>query len=397
MAEPVSHTAEVARVFHRLGWTSFGGPSAHFAYFRHEFVLRRRWLDEQAYAEWLAFVQLLPGPSSSQLAVILGIGRAGLPGGLLAWLGFTLPSALIMLGFALVVEQWGGHFHEGWLHGLKVVVLGVVAQATLSMFRRLCPDWPRRVLALVALTVALALAGSPGQLSAIALGGLVGWLRLGHRVGVEAQAPTRMPVRRRTGVVCLALFFGLLLLLPAMRTLDPSGVLALLDGFYRAGALVFGGGHVILPLLQAEVVRPGFVGQELFLAGYGVAQALPGPIFTFATYLGALAAVPLPALLTAALCLLVLFLPSVLLLLGVLPFWTTLRALPGMGGALAGVGAAVVGLLGAVLIDPIWPTAIQTPLDLLLAGAVFAVLLWGRMPPWLVVVAGAAIGAMLPA
>lgn len=394
MSEPSERLAEVGRSFLRLGCTSFGGPTAHFAYYRDEFVVRRRWIDEAVYAELLALMQLLPGPSSSQLAVALGIGRAGLPGGLLAWLAFTLPSALIMFAFALVVRDLGAVSAEGWLHGLQVVVVGVVAHAVLSMGRQLCPDWPRRLLALGAVVLALAVPGVLGQVLVIALGGLAGWLRGGEQAAGTDAHPSFSPVGRRTAGLCLVAFVVLLVALPLLRTLDPDGTIALIDSFYRAGALVFGGGHVVLPLLQAEVVRPGWIGAELFVAGYGAAQAMPGPLFSFAAYLGALAS-PTPWL-GGTVCLIALYLPSMVLMIGVLPFWAALRALPGMNAALAGVGAAVVGLLGAVLIDPIWSSAIRDWIDPALAGLAFALLRWSSLPAWSIVIGCAALAAVLP-
>jgi chromate transporter len=388
--------AEVGLAFLRLGWTSFGGPSAHFAYFRDEFVDRRRWLEERVYAELLALTQLLPGPASSQLAMALGLRRAGLAGGLLAWLGFTLPSALLMFALALLVQDIGEVSTQGWLRGLKAVVVGVVAHAVLSMARRLCPDWRRRAIALLGALVALALAGPAGQVATIALGGLIGWMSLRATVAATSADPGLAPIGRPAAAACLAVALGLLGLLPILSALTPAGPLALVDSFYRAGALVFGGGHVVLPLLQAEIVHPGWLSQELFLAGYGAAQAMPGPLFSFAAYVGALAPAGWPPALGAALCLVALYLPSTLILLGVLPFWARLRRLPGMGGVLAGVGAAVVGLLAAVLIDPVVPTAIRAPGDALLALSAFGLLLWGRIPAWVIVIGCAAAGALLP-
>lgn len=377
--------AEVGLVFLRLGSTSFGGPAAHMVYFRDAFVLRRRWLEDAAYAELLALVQLLPGPSSTQLAMTIGIGRAGLAGGLVAWLGFTLPSALIMVVFGLVVGQIDGFAGTPWLHGLKVVVVGVVAQAVLSMSRQLCPDRLRWSIALLAALCALAIPGTIGQLLVIGGGGLVGWFGLPNVVDRGPRNPAFTRVTRSTATVCLSLFVLLLIGLPALQALHPTPTGAVIDSFYRAGALVFGGGHVILPLLQAELVEPGWVDPELFLAGYGAAQALPGPLFTFAAYLGVVMTSPLSPLWTALLCLVVLFLPSALLVLGVLPFWGYLREFRGMAGGLAGVGAAVVGLLVAVLIHPIWSSAIHGIGDLVLAAIAFGLLSWGRLPPWLIV------------
>ena len=293
MTERWQRLVEVASAFHRLGWTAFGGPAAHFVYYRDAFVLRRRWLDERAYAELLALVQLLPGPASSQLAVTLGIGRAGLAGGLVAWLAFTLPSALLMLGFARLALDLGGLDGQGWLRGLKVAVVGVVARAVLSMAHRLCPDWPRRAIAGLGALGALMLAGPAGQLLVIGLGGAIGFLWLRDRIETAPEVPAFGRVGRGRALLCLGLFGGLLLGLPLLRAALPGAVvIAWIDSFYRAGALVFGGGHVVLPLLQAEVVEPGWISPGLFLAGYGAAQAVPGPVFTFAAYLGATMAGP---------------------------------------------------------------------------------------------------------
>jgi chromate transporter len=396
MTERWQRLVEVASAFHRLGWTAFGGPAAHFVYYRDAFVLRRRWLDEHAYAELLALVQLLPGPASSQLAVTLGIGRAGLAGGLVAWLAFTLPSALLMFGFARLALELGALDGLGWLRGLKVAVVGVVAQAVLGMAGRLCPDWPRRAVAGLGALGALMLSGPAGQLLVIGLGGAIGFLWLRERVAIAPEAPAFGRVGRGSALLGLGLFAGLLLGLPLLRAAFPGAVvLAWIDSFYRAGALVFGGGHVVLPLLQAEVVTPGWISPDLFLAGYGAAQAVPGPVFTFAAFLGAAMTGPVAPAVGAAICLVALFLPSMLLLVGVLPFWARVRSLPGMAGALAGVGAAVVGLLLAALIDPIWPSAIHGPGDVLLAALVFGLSSWGRLPPWAIVLGCAALGAVL--
>lgn len=384
---------EVGEAFHRLGWTSFGGPTAHFGFFRDAFVQRRRWLNDVAFAELLALVQLLPGPSSTQLAVIIGIGRAGLTGGLMAWLAFTLPSAVLMVAFGFAAGRYGEVTIGPVLHGLEIAVVGVVAQAVLAMGRRLCPDATRRLTALLAAAVALLISGPIGQLLAIGLGAAIGRLRLSGRDQHQPDSPAFARLGPRIGAASLALFVLLLVGLPLLRTLTDDPLIALIDAFYRPGALVFGGGHVILPLLQAELVPPGWISPELFLAGYGAAQAVPGPLFTFAAYLGTVIESPLPPLLSAVVCLVALSLPSGLLILGVLPFWARWREVQGMADGLAGVGAAVVGLLIAALIDPILPSAIETPIDLLLAAGVFGLLLWGRLPPWLIVLGCAALAA----
>ena len=395
--------AEVFTAFLRLGLISFGGPVAHLGYFRDEFVERRGWVDSRGYGDLVALSQFLPGPSSSQVGIALGVSRAGLPGALAAWLGFTLPSALAMALFALGVTRFAGELEAGWLDGLKVVAVAVVARAVWTMARQLCPDRPRATLAVLAAIAVLAWPGAPGQMLAIAVGGLLGWLFLDAGAG-GPPAALGHTVGRPTALACLALFFVLLLALPFAARLagspgSPDGLaLALADSFYRSGALVFGGGHVILPLLQAEVVPPGWVGKDAFLAGYGAAQALPGPLLAFSAYLGAVIDPRLGGWPAAALCLVAVFLPSFLLVIGMLPFWDALRRHAKAQSAMAGINAAVVGLLLAALYDPVWTGAIRGPADVALAVAAFAVLALWRAPPWLVVIAcglaGAALGAL---
>lgn len=366
---------QVFLIFLRLGCTSFGGPIAHLGYFRQAFVARRQWLDEPAYAELVALCQLLPGPTSSQVGMALGLGRAGGWGLLAAWLGFTLPSALLLILFALGLAHYPGLADSAAVHGLKVFAVAVVAQAVWSMGRSLCSDTPRRVLALVAAGLALWLPGSAGQLLGLGLAALVGRLVL---------APTATPpalglqtgISRRLGVVALLLFLLPLLLLPAWSNLA--------GGVYRAGALVFGGGHVVLPLLQAVVVPNGLVSDGQVMAGYGLAQTVPGPLFTFAAYLGALVPSVLPAWLNGLLWTLLIFLPGALVLLAALPFWQTLRQHPGWQRALTGLNAGVVGLLLAALYDPVWTGAIRGPLDVALAALALALLLHTRWSPVLI-------------
>ncbi len=373
----------------RLGLSSFGGPVAHLGYFRDEYVVRRRWLDEQTYADGVAHCQFLPGPASSQVGITIGIFRAGLLGGLAAWLGFTLPSALLLTLFALGVRGLDLSA-VGWLHGLKIAAVAVVAQAVWGMARTLCPDRERASIAVVAAVLLTAWPAAWGQVLVIVLAGLVG-LRLLPGAG-DAGAPSheRAPVGRPLGVAALVLFSVLLVALPAVRYVTGSPAVAMLDGFFRAGALVFGGGHVVLPLLQAEVVPPGWVTNEQFLAGYGAAQAVPGPLFTLAAYLGA-SMRPWPnGWLGALLALIASFLPSFLLVIGALPFWDALRVRPPFRAALRGINAAVVGLLLAALYDPVWTGAIHAPTDFALALIAFGLLaLWGA-PPWVVVALSAA-------
>ena len=378
-------------IFLRLGLTSFGGPVAHLGYFREEFVHRRQWLDERHYADLVALCQFLPGPSSSQVGLAIGLQRGGHLGSLAAWVGFTLPSAMILLLFALGISSWGGDLPQGILHGLKIVAVAVVAQAVWGMARSLCTDAPRIVLALGAALMALTLPGSLAQLGVIFLAGIVGLLLF----PTSAAAPaTSLPARSRTltGIIALALFFTLLAGLPLLAAASNSQALAVLDAFYRTGALVFGGGHVILPLLQAEVVPSGWVGNDVFLAGYGAAQAVPGPLFTFSAFLGGSMSGGNGPFLNAALCLMAIFLPSFLLVFGVMPFWGRLRSSRRMQAALAGVNAAVVGLLLAALYDPVWTSAIHDLKDFALALVALTALMFWKLPPWLVVLAGGFVG-----
>jgi chromate transporter len=397
MAEAVAargSVAEVLAAFLRLGCTSFGGPVAHLGYYRAELVQRRRWLDEATYADIVALCQFLPGPASSQTAMSIGMLRAGLPGGLAAWAGFTLPSAVAMVAFAYGVSLVGDVAHAAWLHGLKIVAVAVVAQAVWGMGRALCPDRLRASMAVGGAIVALAVPSSVGQIGAIVAGGAIGWLAL-PAAPMPAGGTLHFGVRRPAAVAALVVFFILLAGLPVLAAASGNHALMLLDRFYRAGALVFGGGHVVLPLLQQAVVPPGWIAPDAFLAGYGAAQAVPGPLFTFAAYLGA-AMGPAPAgVAGATLCLLAIYLPSALLLVGVLPFWDGLRRRAGVQSALRGVNAAVVGVLLAALYSPVWTSAITGPADFGLGLAAFLALAFWKLPPWLVVVLGGAVAAVL--
>lgn len=383
-------------VFLRLGLTSFGGPVAHLGYFREEFVARRKWLDERAYADLVALCQFLPGPASSQVGIGVGLSKGGLIGAVAAWIGFTLPSALAMALFGLGVVAMGDSLGGGWLHGLKVVAVAVVAQAVWGMAKTLCPDAPRASVAVVATLVVLAWPTPIAQVGVIVAGGIIGLLlsvsdENGEHVDLGAG------VSRAWALAALAAFFALLIGLPLAVQLALNQALALVDSFYRSGSLVFGGGHVVLPLLQSEVVPPGWVGNDAFMAGYGAAQAVPGPLFTFAAYLGSVMG-PVPNGWTGAvICLLAVFAPSFLLVIGVLPFWDQLRQVGAVRRALAGVNAAVVGLLLAALYNPVWTSAIFNAADFGLALAAFTLLVMWKVPPWLVVILCAAAGAGLGA
>lgn len=387
---------EVFVAFAKLGVTAFGGPVAHLGYFRSEFVERRRWLDDRTYGEYVALAQFLPGPASSQVGMALGAHRAGWVGGLAAWTAFTLPSALLMIAFAYGVVALGDVSGAGWLAGLKLVAVAVVVQALWQMATSLCPDRQRAGLALggaaLALLAPLYLGSAVwGQVGAILVGGLVG------AVAFRRDPPTArqdgLVVGRPTGALLLGSFFVLLILLPPLASTD--GVLAVFDSFYRAGALVFGGGHVVLPLLQAETVPTGWVESDIFLAGYGAAQALPGPLFTFAAYLGT-AKEGLPAgLLGGLIALVAIFLPGALLIFGVLPFWHTLRRKPVMAGVVTGANAAVVGILLAALYDPLWVGTVRGTVDFVFLLAALTLLLLVKMPPWAVVALGALAGWVL--
>ncbi|HZP38665.1 MAG TPA: chromate efflux transporter [Methylomirabilota bacterium] len=390
-AHRLAAALEVLGVAARLGVTSFGGPVAHLGYFRREYVVRRRWLDEPTYADVVALCQFLPGPASSQVGIAVGILRAGLAGGLAAWVGFTLPSAIALVLFAQLIRGLDLG-NAGWLLGLKIAAVAVVAQAVWGMARALCPDRERASMALAAALLVTAWPGAWGQVAVIALAGVVGLRLLPGGVDTAPAVPVRVPFGRGLGAAALIVFAALLVALPLARYATGGHVVAVIDAFYRTGSLVFGGGHVVLPLLQAEVVPPGWVTREQFLAGYGAAQAVPGPLFTLSAYLGAVMQPPPTGWAGAALALGAIFLPALLLVVGTLPFWDALRARPAFRAALRGINAAVVGLLLAALYDPVWTGGIHGPADFALALLAFGLLaLWGA-PPW-VVVAVSALGA----
>lgn len=382
-------------IFLKLGLTSFGGPVAHLAYFRDEFVLRRRWLDDARYGELVALCQFLPGPASSQVGFSLGLLRGhGLRGACAAWLGFTLPSALLMLAAALGAAVLAGPRAAGAIHGLKLVAVAVVAQAMWGMARSLAPDLRRATIALAALAIVSVAAGPAGQLAAIAAGAAAG-CALCRETPLRDEGRPAVPVSRRAGIVALALFAILLLALPMLAALASIRPLALFDAFYRAGALVFGGGHVVLPLLEAQTVHTGWISNDAFLAGYGLAQALPGPLFAFGAFLGAQAGMGASALGGAIIAVAALFLPGLLLVYGALPFQDRLHVHPAALRAVMGANAAVVGILGAALYHPVWTGAVFDLRDAAVALAGFVLLTRARTPPWVVVILSAAAGVFL--
>ncbi len=388
---------QVFAVFLRLGLTSFGGPIAHLGYFHEELISRRKCLSDHDYADLVALCQFLPGPASSQVGIGIGVSQAGIRGALAAWIGFTLPSAVALILFGYGVTAWRGALTEaGWLHGLKVVAVAVVAQAIWGMAKTMCPDRPRGTVAILAAVLMLAWPSSWGQIVVILLGGLLGLLIL-KKDKIPDHTTLQIPIGRGTAVFSILLFSILLVGIPVLDALANNHSIALIDRFYRTGSLVFGGGHVVLPLLQVATVSPGWVSKDLFLAGYGAAQAIPGPLFTFAAYLGAVMQPGPSGWLGGLICLAAIFLPSFLLVLGILPFWEKLRRVSAVGSALMGVNAAVVGLLLAVFYDTVWTSGILSSKDFLLGLVAFSLLALWRVPPWVVVVATSLGSAALAA
>ncbi|SJN13078.1 Chromate transport protein ChrA [Halomonas citrativorans] len=388
-----TRVSEVFRIFLWLGLTSFGGPVAHLGYFRAEFVERRRWLSEAAYADLVALCQFLPGPASSQVGFALGLMRAGPWGAAMAWLAFTLPSAIVLVLFAFGAAVLDGPVASGLIHGLKIVAVAIVAHAVWGMARNLCPDKTRTGIALLAVFTVLLVSGPLGQVGAIVFGGLAGFLLCREAVTATQSETLHFAVSRSVGVIALGLFAGLLIGLPLLA--GSTVWLDIADAFYRSGALVFGGGHVVLPLLQAEVVQSGWITPDAFLTGYGAAQAVPGPLFTFAAYLGAL----LPGvngLVGAIVALLAIFIPGFLLLVGVLPFWNRFRQWGSAQALMRGANAAVVGILGAALYQPVWTSAIIGPYEFALALSGFLLLSVWKLPAWAVVVVIALGGLLIP-
>jgi len=395
---PAGNAAEVFTAFLRLGLTSFGGPIAHLGYFHDDIVVRRKWLDEKTYVDLVALSQFLPGPASSKVGIAIGLSRAGYLGALAAWAAFTLPSAIALVLFGYGVSSLGDALGSGWLHGLKVAAVAVVANAVLTMMRTLAPDRERASLAVAAAVLVTALPTSFGQVGAIVLGAIVG-LALFRDTPADDHPDLPHPVSRTVAIGALVVFFAILIGLPLVGAAMPSHSLQLFDAFYRAGSLVFGGGHVVLPLLQAAVVPPGWVSNDAFLAGYGAAQAVPGPLFTFSAYLGTVMGPPPNGWTGAILCLVAMFLPSFFLVIGPMPFWDALRRKSRAQAALRGVNAAVVGLLLAALYRPVWTSGITNAGDFALGVLAFLLLFMWKTPPWLVVVfcsLGGAVIAFVP-
>lgn len=380
---------EILFISTRLGLTSFGGPVAHLGYFHEEYVRRRKWMDEKSYADLVALCQFLPGPASSQVGMGIGIMRAGVLGGIVSFLGFTLPSVVALILFAIILQGLDVA-DAGWIHGLKIVAVAVVAHAILGMAKKLTPDLKRKAIALFALVVILLWQTAFSQIGIILLSAFIGFLLFKqHKPDDEARID--FPISRRFALICLVIFFGLLFLLPFLRELTSLEWIALFDSFYRSGSLVFGGGHVVLPLLEREFVPTGWLTEEAFLAGYGAAQAVPGPLFTFAAYIGAV----INGWQGGLLATFAIFLPAFLLILGTLPFWDSLRRNPKIKGALMGVNAAVVGILIAAFYHPIWTSSILAPMDFAFAAVLFSMLVFWKLPPWIVVVTGAVGGLVM--
>lgn len=385
----ISKLLEILWISTRLGLTSFGGPIAHLGYFHEEYIRRRKWVDEKSYADLIALCQFLPGPTSSQVGIGIGLMRAGVMGGIISFLGFTLPSVLLLIVFALLLQGLDIG-NAGWIHGLKIVAVVVVAHAILGMAQTLTPDLKRKAIALFALIITLFWQSAFSQAGVILVSGFLGFLIYKQQNDL-ADSNGYFLLSRKLGILCLSLFFGLLLLLPILREATSLEWIAVLDSFYRAGSLVFGGGHVVLPLLEQEFVPTGWVNSEEFLAGYGVTQAVPGPLFTFAAYLGTV----MNGWVGGILATLAIFLPAFLLVFGTLPFWHTLRRQPKVKGALLGVNAAVVGVLISAFYQPIWTTSILTTADFGFAALLFSLLVYWKLSPWIIVGLGAFGGSLL--
>ncbi|QGQ96523.1 chromate transporter [Paenibacillus psychroresistens] len=380
---------EIWIVSTKLGLTSFGGPIAHLGYFHNEYIRKRKWMDEASYSELVALCQLLPGPASSQVGIGIGLIRAGFWGGIIAWIGFTLPSVILLVLFAYLLKGLDIS-NTGWIHGLKIVAVAIVAQAILSMGQKLAPDKTRASFAIIAASIILLWQTAFSQVLVIIIAGGLGlWL---FRKTKIVEAPSiRVPISRKAAIACLIAFVGLLIGLPLMSGIISNGWLALFDSFYRSGSLVFGGGHVVLPLLEREVVPTGWVSESDFLSGYGAAQAVPGPLFTFAAYLGTMA----KGVFGAVIATIAIFIPAFLLIIGALPFWNSIRRNAHVQAALIGINASVVGILLAALYNPLWTTAIKMPADYALAAILFVMLVFWKLPPWVVVLAGLAGGVLL--
>lgn len=376
---------EILKASTKLGLTSFGGPTAHLGYFREEYVVKRKWLDDKAYADLVALCQFLPGPASSQVGISVGMLRGGIFGGFLSWFGFTMPSVVLLVLFALLVTN--GSFDSGWIHGLKIVAVAVVAHALLGMGKSLAPDKPRIAIAVAAATAILLIPTAAAQIGIILLTGIIGFF-IYRKMEAPEAVKLALSFGKKTGITAWALFGTLLVGLPLLRPVIESSYFAIFDIFYRVGSIVFGGGHVVLPMLEREVV-PIWMSADLFISGYGAAQAVPGPLFTLAGYLGQLMGGGLGVMLAVT----AMFLPSFLLVIGTLPFWSIIRTKPGIQAALKGVNAGVVGILLAALYDPVFTSAIRGPLDFAIAMIAFAMLVYFKLAPWIVVLITAILGA----
>lgn len=380
---------EIFIVSTRLGLTSFGGPVAHLGYFHEEYVRRRNWMDEKSYADLVALSQFLPGPASSQVGIGVGVIRGGVIGGIISFLGFTMPSVIALIIFASLLSTFGIE-EAGWIQGLKIVAVVVVAHAIMGMAKNFTPDLQRKLLALFALVATLVFQTAFTQIAAILIAAIIGYLLFQDLPANKEKPTTNFPISKRFGYICLTIFFGLLIALPIITNFTTNHWVALFDSFYRSGSLVFGGGHVVLPLLEQEFVPTGFISEQDFLAGYGAAQAVPGPLFTFAAYLGTV----MNGWVGGLFATFVVFLPAFLLILGTLPFWNALRSNPKINAAFIGANASVVGILISALYTPIWTSSIMGPADFALAAILFTMLVFGKLPPWIIVVSGA-IGGML--
>jgi|SRR5690625_640274 len=380
---------EIFLISTRLGLTSFGGPTAHLGYFHEEYIRRKKWMDEKSYADLVALAQFLPGPASSQVGIGIGVMRGGILGGIISFIGFTLPSVLALILFATLLTEFNIG-HAGWIHGLKIVAVAIVAHAIIGMSKSLTPDLKRKTIALVALIVTLGWQTAFTQISVILIAALIGFL-LFRTHNDTGKTSSQFPISKRVAATCLLLFFGLLFLLPIIRELTGLEWIALFDSFYRSGSLVFGGGHVVLPLLEQEFVPTGWISEESFLAGYGATQAVPGPLFTFAAYLGTV----MKGWLGGVVATVAVFLPAFLLILGSLPFWDQLRGNIKIRGAIMGVNAAVIGILISALYFPIWTSSILVPTDFALAAILYSMLAYWRLPPWIIVLTGAIGGSLL--
>lgn len=381
---------EILFISTRLGLTSFGGPIAHLGYFHEEYVRKRKWLDEQIYADLVALCQFLPGPASSQVGIGIGIMRAGIIGGVVSFIGFTLPSVLALIIFAMLLLNFGVS-DAGWINGLKIVAVAVVAHAILGMAKNLTPDVKRKTIALFAVVITLLWQTAFTQVGVILLAGIIGFILYKHKTKEETVSGYSFPISKQTAIISVSLFFGLLVALPILRELTTVNWIAMFDSFYRSGSLVFGGGHVVLPLLEREFVPSGWLTQEEFLAGYAAAQAVPGPLFTFGAYIGAVINGWQGGLLATV----AIFLPAFLLVLGALPFWNKLRSNPNTRAALMGVNAAVIGILIAALYHPIWTSSILTATDFAFAAFLFTMIAYWKLPPWVIVLTGAIGGYLL--